>query len=240
MKTPENHHAGAPGSAPASALGTHGFKGDLAQETSRPERRTGFPLWIALLALPFCFQIVVRAQSLWEENVSHPMFADKRATGIGDIITVTVSEMSAANKNNATTTEKNSSWTAAVASFLYPGFLQYKGTMPAVQYNSDIKHAGTGAINNSETIVAQVAVKVMDVLPNHNLVVEGHRQTSFGGEQQTIVLRGIVRPEDISATNSISSCNIADATIQIVGKGTVTDSTRKGWFTRIVDKVNPF
>ena len=198
------------------------------------------PLWIALLALPCCFENPTPAQSLWQEDLSRPMFADKRATGVGDILTIIVSEISSANKNNETKTEKNSSWTAAVASFLYPGFLQYKGSTPAVSYNSDLKHDGTGAINNSETIVAQVAVKVMDVLPNHNYVVEGRRETSFGGEHQTIVLHGIVRPEDISQTNTISSCNVADASIQIVGKGTVTDSQNKGWFTRILDKVIPF
>jgi flagellar L-ring protein precursor FlgH len=85
-----------------------------------------------------------------------------------------------------------------------------------------------------------VTVKVMDVLPNHNLVVEGKRETSFAGEHQSIFLHGIVRPEDISPTNTISSCDVAEATIQIVGKGAVTDSTKKGWFTRILDKVNPF
>jgi len=197
-------------------------------------------LTIALLALPLNFQGVTQAQSLWRDDVVRPMFADKRATSIGDLLTVIVSENSSANKNNETKTEKNSSWTAAVSSFLYPGFLQYKGSSPAVQYNSDLKHDGSGAINNSETIVAQVTVKVMDVLPNHNLVVEGTRDTSFASEHQSIVLRGIVRPEDISSTNSVSSGSIADATIQIVGKGTVTDTTRKGWFTQILDKVNPF
>ncbi|MGA2247860.1 MAG: flagellar basal body L-ring protein FlgH [Verrucomicrobiota bacterium] len=195
--------------------------------------------WLALLALPLCFHGAVWAQSLWHDD-SRSLIADKRASGVGDILTIVVSEISSANKNNQTTTEKTSSWTAAVASFLYPGFLQYKGSAPAVQYNSDLKHAGTGAINNSETIVAQVTVKVMDVLPNHNLVIEGKRETSFAGEHQSIVLHGIIRPEDISSTNTISSCDIADATIQIVGKGTVTDSTSKGWFTRILDKVNPF
>jgi flagellar L-ring protein precursor FlgH len=129
---------------------------------------------------------------------------------------------------------------------LFPGFLAYKGataakgTMPAVSYNSDLKHDGSGAINNSETIVAQVAVKVMEVLPNHNLVIEGKRETSFSGERQTIVLHGIVRPEDVSSADTVMSYNVADATIQMVGKGTVTDMQRKGWFTRIVDKVIPF
>jgi len=159
---------------------------------------------------------------------------------VGDILTIIVQETSSANKNNETKTEKNSSWTAAVSSFLFPGFVQYKGTTPAVQYNSDLKHDGSGAINNSETIVDQVAVTVKDVLPNHNLVIEGRRETSFSGERQTIVLHGIVRPEDVTSTDTVMSYNVADATIQIVGKGTVSDAQNKGWFTRILDKVNPF
>jgi flagellar L-ring protein precursor FlgH len=197
-------------------------------------------LSIALLTLPFSFQGAVQAQSLWRDDVVRPMFADKRGANIGDIITIVVQENTTASKNNETKTEKNSGLTAAVSSFLYPGFLSYKGSMPAVQYNSDLKHDGTGAINNSETIVAHVAVKVMDVLPNHNLVIEGRRETSFSSEHQTIVLHGIVRPEDIGSDNTVLSQNVADATIQIVGKGTVTDSQRKGWFTQIWDKVNPF
>lgn len=195
---------------------------------------------LALLALSAGLTSSAPAQLLWEEGVSRSMFADKRAAAVGDILTIVVQENSSANKNNETKTEKNSSWTAAIASFLYPGFMQYKGSAPAIQYNSDLKHDGTGAINNSETIVAQVAVKVMDVQPNHNLVIEGKRETSFAGERQTIVLHGVVRPEDITSSDTVMSYNVADATIQIVGKGTVSDSQNKGWFTRIVDKVNPF
>jgi flagellar L-ring protein precursor FlgH len=198
------------------------------------------PLLIALLALPVCFQTALRAQSLWHDDTSRAMFADKRAAGVGDILTIIVQETSSANKNNETKTEKSSSWSAAVTSFLFPGWGAVKGSMPAVSYNSDLKHDGSGAINNSETIVAQVAVKVMDVLPNHNLVIEGKRETSFSGERQTIVLHGVVRPEDVSSADTVMSYNVADATIQMVGKGTVTDTQSKGWFTRILDKVIPF
>jgi flagellar L-ring protein precursor FlgH len=195
---------------------------------------------IALFALPATFQTLAHAQSLWRDEVSRSIFADKRAAGIGDILTIIVQENSSANKNNETKTEKNSSWTAAITSFLFPGFAAYKGSMPAISYNSDLKHDGSGAINNSETIVAQVAVKVMDVLPNHNLVIEGKRETSCSGEHQTIVLHGLVRPEDVTSADTVMSYNVADATISITGKGTVTDTTNKGWFTRILDKVNPF
>jgi flagellar L-ring protein FlgH len=184
------------------------------------------------------------AQSLWHDEVSRPMFADKRATSVGDIITIVVSETSSASKNNQTKTEKNSSLSAAIASFLYSpgasGFLTKKGQLPAIQYNSDIKHDGGGSINNTETVVAKIAVRIVDVLPNHNLVVEGRRETAFSGEKQTIVLRGTVRQDDVTSLNTVFSYNVADATIQIIGKGAVTDTQRKGWFTRIWDKLTPF
>jgi len=198
------------------------------------------PILVVLFALPMCFQGAVQAQSLWHDETARPIFADKRAAGVGDILTIIVQETTTANKNNQTKTEKNSSWTAAITSMLFPGWGAVKGSMPAVSYNSDLKHDGSGAINNSQTMVAQVAVKVMDVLPNHNLVIEGRRETSFSGERQTIVLHGIVRPEDVTAANTVLSYNVADASIHIDGKGTVTDTQGKGWFTRILDKVNPF
>jgi len=78
------------------------------------------------------------------------------------------------------------------------------------------------------------------VLPNKNLVVEGKRQSSFSGESQDVILRGVVRPEDISAANTVFSYNIADASIKFISRGTVTDSQRKGWFTKIWDKLSPF
>jgi flagellar L-ring protein precursor FlgH len=202
-------------------------------------RHYGLVIFSALL-LP----TAALSQSLWHDNASQSMFADKRAAGVGDIITVIVSETSTASKNNETKTEKNSSLSAAIASFLYPqsagGILSHKGQMPAMQYNSDLKHDGSGAINDSETVVAKNDVRIVDVLPNGNFVVEGKRETAFSGERQTIVLRGVVRSVDVASDDTVYSYNVADATIQIVGKGTVTDSQKKGWFTRIWDKVNPF
>jgi len=188
--------------------------------------------------------VMGQAQSLWRDDISRPMFADKRGAGIGDILTIVVQENTTANKSNETKTERQSSLNAAISSFLYSpassGLLTKGGSLPAMAYTSDQKHDGTGNINNSESIVAHVAVRIMDVLPNGNLVIEGKRDTSFGGEHQTIILRGVVRSDDVASDNTVLSYNVADATIQIIGKGTVTDSTNKGWFNRIMDKINPF
>jgi flagellar L-ring protein precursor FlgH len=194
---------------------------------------------ILTATLAACLPAASHAQSLWHDDVAKAMYVDKRATAVGDIITIIVQENSTANKNNETKTERKSSLTAAISSFLIPGLAVANAKLPAVSMNSDHAHDGTGAINNSESMIAHIAVTVVDVLPNKNLVVEGKRETAFSGERQTITLRGIVRADDVTANNTVLSYNVADATIQIVGKGTVTDGTKKGWFNRIWDKVNP-
>jgi flagellar L-ring protein FlgH len=184
------------------------------------------------------------AQSLWQDNVSKPMFADKRATSVGDILTIIVQENTSATKKNNTTTAKDAAVDASISTFLYsPGassFLTKNGSMPALKYGAKNSFNGGGSVDNSQRIVANIAVKVIDVLPNRNLVIEGRRETSFSGEHQTAVLRGIVRPEDITANNNVFSFNIADAKVEINSKGTVDDSQRKGWFTRLWDKLTPF
>jgi len=200
--------------------------------------------WLPILLLMLWLPAVAQPQSLWHDLSSKSMYADKRASGVGDIITILVQENSTASKNNETKTERSSSLSEAITSFLYSpgasGLLTKGGTLPAMAYNSDSKHDGSGAINNSENIIAKIAVRIVDVLPNNNFVIEGKRETSFSGEHQTIILRGVVRCDDVNADNTVYSYNVSDATIQIIGKGTVTDSQRKGWFTRLWDKLNPF
>jgi flagellar L-ring protein FlgH len=202
---------------------------------------------IIVAAILFALAASIQAQSLWRDDISKPMFADKRGTSVGDILTIVVQENTTANKNNDTTTERKSSLNAAISSFLYPpsaagigSLLLQNGQMPAMAYTSDHTHNGSGTISDSESIVAHVAVRITDVLPNGNLVIEGKRETSFSGEHQTIILRGIVRSDDVAADNTVLSYNVADATIQIIGRGTVTDSQHKGWFNRIWDIINPF
>ena len=186
-----------------------------------------------------------RGDSLWQDDVVRPMFIDKRAGNIGDLLTVVVQENNSASKDKKTKTSKTSNMDAAIATFLYSsaaagGFMTKNGQMPAMKYNYKNDFEGGGSINNTESIVARISVRVVDVLPNRNLVIEGTRETAFSGEQQTIVLRGVVRPDDITSANSVLSQNIADATIKFVSKGALTDSQRKGWFNKIWDKISPF
>ncbi len=186
----------------------------------------------------------MRADSLWQDGNSRSMAADKRAAAPGDILSIVVQETSTASKDNSTKTSKKTALDAKIDNFFYsPGassLLTKNGQLPALKFGSAHGFDGGGTINNSEKIVARIAVRVIDVLPNQNLVIEGKRQTSFGGETQDIILRGVVRPADITANNTVFSYNVADATIKFSGKGSVSETQRKGWFTRVWEKVTPF
>ena len=199
----------------------------------------GFALVAAVL-----LSVGAQAQSLWKDGASRSMMADKLAAQVGDILTIVVQENNSASKDQNTRTAKETGINAAIETFLYSpeasGLLTHNGKMPAIKLNAKQNFEGGGRISNQERITARIAVRVVDVLPNGNLVIEGTRQTAFSGETQDAILRGVVRTEDIAANNTVFSYNVADATIKYVSKGTVSDNQRKGWFTRVWEKVTPF
>lgn len=198
----------------------------------------------ALFALLLATALSSPAQSIWRAETSRSMVADYRARAIGDVLTILVQENNTASKDNSTKTGKATSIDASVATFLYSpagsGFMTHNGEMPALKTMSKQNFDGGGSINNSEKITTRIGVRVVDVLPNGNLVIEGQRSTSFSGESQDVVLRGVVRAEDITPNNTLFSYNIADATIKYVSKGTITNNQRKGWFTKLWELFTPF
>lgn len=193
----------------------------------------------ALLALP----LAAPADSLWKSDTSRALVADKKASAVGDILTIVVQESNSASKNNNTQTSKSSGVDASISSFLYPptsyGALTKNGSLPALKYDSSSQHNGGGQINNSEEITARIAVRVVDVLPNKTLIVEGRKRTAFSGEKQEVILRGVVRTEDVTSVNTVMSYNVADASIRFESDGAVSDAQKKGWFSRVWDKINP-
>lgn len=182
--------------------------------------------------------------SLWSESSARLLLADNRARHVGDILTIVVDENNESAKQNNTKTAKKTGISASISSFLFgaaqDGFLTRGGKYPSMDMKSDKSFEGGGTINNSERITARIAVRVTEVLPNGHMMLEGRRMTLVGGEEQEAVLRGVVRQEDIQPGNTVLSYNVADASIKFVSKGTVTDSQRRGWFTRAFDKITPF
>jgi flagellar L-ring protein precursor FlgH len=211
--------------------------------------------------------VTAHAGSLWREGVTDErgMCADKRAKRVGDILTIVVNEnVGMTNNLNLTTTKQNSSQSASgiegIASNLVNQFIT---NLPGTLIGKKVQKVGTagglaapaiaplsvtgtntftggGTITNNQTITGTVAVQVIDVLPNGNLVIEGLREVSFSQERQFASLHGIVRPYDIQPDNTVSSTNVAGAQIQIVSEGTLSDAQKKGWLLKLNEKTNPF
>ncbi len=180
--------------------------------------------------------------SLWSP-ASGSLFADVRAAKIGDVVTITVSETSAASKASATSAQKAKTFTG---SFTFGGVgVGSSKPVSAVSvgpYNGSTAStfAGTGATSQTDTMTAYMTATVIDVLPNKNLVIRGSRWTKVNDELQQIVLEGVVRPADISRDNTVLSQNVAEAKIFLLGKGPVAQQQKPGWLQQIFDAVSPF
>ena len=189
------------------------------------------------------------AGSLWREGVTDErgMCADKRAKRVGDILTIIVQETaSVANSESLKTAKSSKSGVTNLADTIVKQFATKlpKQVQPLkdlnLSSNGTNDFTGGGEVKNSQTIATRAAVQVIDVLPNGNLVVEGLREISFSKERQFAALRGLVRSYDIQPDNTVLSSNIADARIEIIAEGTLTDAQKKGWLLRLNDKINPF
>ena len=208
---------------------------------------------LAVLCICLITAPAVRAGSLWKEGVTDErgMFADKRAKRVGDILTIVVQETaSVANSETLKTSKASKSGVANLADTIVQQFIgKLPGKVPKnavdpktlnLSSTGSNDYTGGGEVKNSQTIATRAAVQVIDVLPNGNLVVEGLREISFSKERQFAALRGLVRSYDIQPDNTVLSSNIADARIEIIAEGTLTDAQKKGWLLRLNDKINPF
>lgn len=188
--------------------------------------------------------VTAPASSLWPANANRGMLADRRASRVGDIITVVVSEIATASSNQSKSSNRDSSLEDAIGQFIFSaatsGRLTSKGELPASSATGSATQSGGGQVNNSQTLIARAAVLVTDVLPNGNLVIEGARQVSFSGETQYVVLHGLVRPDDVSATNTVLSSNVADARVEFLSEGNLTDAQKRGWLSKVYEKLRPF
>ncbi len=186
------------------------------------------------------------ATSLWtapgsrEEGVA----ADKRASRVGDILTIVISEAASQSTSQNKSTSSESNADAAVTQFLFPAavsrFGTHNGALPGINFGGSSDFSGGGQVSNTQSINARAAIMITDVLPNGNLVIAGARRMSFSGETQHVVLHGIVRPSDISSGNTLLSSNIADAHLEFISDGSLTQAQKRGWLSRLYEKLRPF
>jgi len=153
-------------------------------------------------------------------------FRDVRASQTYDLVTILVSENSSAVSTGTTKTQRQSSIAASVASGLLPkNSANALNNLATTANNQQLN--GQGTTTRGTTITATVTAEVTAVLPNGNLVVQGVKEILVNSEKQIVTVRGIVRPDDLSPLNSVSSDRVARMEILVNGKGVVNDAVKR-------------
>jgi flagellar L-ring protein FlgH len=186
-----------------------------------------------------------KSGTIWPgDRSTNSFFSDDRARRVGDIITVSILEATA-SKEQATTDLKR---TGANVGLSVPNFFGLETNKfpssinPASIVNATVKNdfSGDGATTRDGSMKATISAKVVEVMPNGNLAIEGKREISLNNERKEILFQGIVRPKDIAANNSVLSTQVADAKVILTGVGVIGEKQSPGWLSRIFDVVWPF
>jgi flagellar L-ring protein precursor FlgH len=238
--------AGLAASLSACSLGSRianvGQEPKLSPIENPTERRNYQPV---SLPMPRPEVAVRQANSLWRPG-SRQFFKDQRAARVGDILTVNVKIADKAKVNNTTTRSRDNSEGAGIPNFLgletnkIPKWFPGIDVENAVNLSSSSGSTGVGKVSRDETIDLKVAAVVTQVLPNGNLVITGSQEVRVNFEVRQLSITGVVRPEDITATNSINHTQIAEARIAYGGRGQLTDVQQPRYGQQIFDIIFPF
>ncbi len=184
--------------------------------------------------------------AIFQADGAYNLYRDRRAHRVGDILLVKIVENSSGAKKASTKTERTSTIEGGVTSlFGIEKWLSDRNsrfTPSSTSLKADLTNdfEGTGETKRNSTVTATLSARVVEVTPDHNMIIRGFRQVKVNDETQHLILTGIVRPEDVGADNSILSTQVADARIEYGGTGVISDKQQPGWLARALDVVWPF
>jgi len=178
--------------------------------------------------------------SLWplDGGTLTNLATDYKARRLNDIVIIRIAEQTLAQASGNVTAQRGFSSSSAITGLA--GNVNTNVVNPLYALNSSNNLKGTGTANSQSLLQANLAGRVVAVLPNGNFVVEAERTVSFNQQNQTVVLRGLVRPGDIASDDSVPSTSMSDLELELKGKGIVTDATRQPnvftrWLMRILN-----
>lgn len=165
---------------------------------------------------------------------------DVRARGIDDMVTIIVNEQASAVSTGVTKTSRASSANSAITSAA--GQLKAAGALAnLLNANTNTSLNGQGTTSRTTTLNTTLSARVIDVLPNGYLVIEGSKTVLVNSENQSVNLRGVVRQSDLSTANTVQSGRIAQMELKINGRGVVNDSIhRPNFLYRLLLGILPF
>lgn len=181
-------------------------------------------LYLKCLAYIYIMTFVTMAGNVYS------LYTDHRAMKKDDILRVIIVENAKAGSHSSTNTDKKNSF--GIDNVRGSGVLDF---VPGFGASGGIKtgYGGKGGTSREGNLLATISARVIKVLDNGNLVIEGNKVVEINDEKELIKISGVVRPEDIESDNTLYSSNISDAVITYSGKGVATKGQRPGVFARL-------
>lgn len=190
--------------------------------------------WVLITVCACAVARFALADSLWGKD-GESMYRDKKAFKVGDVLTVNVVESASASHQVGTNSEKVSasgvSWGSRRSSAIPFADFEIKG-------NEDVR--GSGRSTRRGNLTGKITVRVAEVLPNGNLVIDGERVIVVNDEKQVMEITGIVRADDVSSENAVLSTHIADAQIKYSGRGAISEKAKLGLISRLLSMLAVF
>jgi len=173
--------------------------------------------------------------SMWMAGLND----DLRARRLNDLVTVRVAELVTAQGSADSALDKNSSLNASVTNLFgleskFPGWLDPSSLAAAA---SNTTFEGSGSTARSGSLTAALTARVVEVLPNGDLALEGVREIGINGDRQILVLTGVVRTADIGPGNVVPSTAVGQMRIRYFGRGLIKDNLQPGLVVRVLNKI---
>jgi len=159
-----------------------------------------------------------------------------------DLVKVIILETTVAEASGKTEIEKETSVSASLKEFInFHGRTgTHRGTLPSLKGSVNFETDNEAKTSKKMKLYATIKAEVVEVLPNGNLVIEAKKNRQINEEKETITLTGVIDPDDLDSTGSITSDDVAQLRVTYTGRGSVSDAQRRGILTRVLDFIWPF
>lgn len=172
--------------------------------------------------------------SIYNPETALPLFETPRARHAGDIVTVVLVEKTDAKKQATTRQRKNDKMQIEFAKFMGRPIDFGSGYNLDLDINAKRQFDGDGQSVQNNRLAGSISVTVSQVLANGNMVVQGEKWIQINQGKEYVRLSGVIRPQDISPNNVITSDRVANARISYGGTGQINNTNAQGWFARFV------
>lgn len=186
----------------------------------------------AVFPVPVAAAPAPTAGAIFQAASYRGLFEDRRARLVGDILTIQIQERHSARRSSNSSVDRSGKVEASIGMLPFASPTSRRFERLRAQGASENAFEGKGATGTDNAFSGTITVTVIEVLPNGNLVVSGEKQVGINQNVESLRFSGVVNPASVLPGNVVSSTQIADARLEVRGRGDIDRAQTTGWLSR--------